>query len=137
MIAALPAPTAVQQVLAFDFGTKRTGVATGTSLLGRGLALRTIVAQGESRFGAIASLVEEWRPGLLLVGVPLHPDGEPHENTARARRFARQLAGRFKLPVHEVDERYSTTEALAAGAKDPDAASAVILLEQFFRERAF
>jgi putative Holliday junction resolvase len=66
----------------------------------------------------------------------LHPDGAPHENTVRARRFARQLAGRFKLPVREIDERYSTTEALASGAKDADAASAVILLEQFFRERA-
>ena len=136
MMAALPSPTAVQQVLAFDFGTQRTGVATGSSLLGRGLALRTTVVQGESRFGAIAALVKEWQPDLLVVGVPFHPDGAPHENTVRARRFARQLAGRFRLPVREVDERYSTTEALASGAEDADAASAVILLEQFFREEA-
>jgi putative Holliday junction resolvase len=136
MIAALPDTSGVQQVLAFDFGTQRTGVATGSVFFGRGQPLRTIVAQGEPRFSAIAALVEEWQPGLLLVGVPLHPDGAPHENTVRARRFARQLAGRFKLPVREIDERYSTTEALASGAKDADAASAVILLEQFFRERA-
>jgi len=54
-------------------------------------------------------------------------------NTERARKFARQLRGRFGLPVHEVDERYSTTEALAAGAKDADAASACIILEQYLR----
>jgi putative Holliday junction resolvase len=75
--------------------------------------------------------------------VPCHPDGTPHDNTRRAQRFARQLHGRFKLPVHEVDERYSTTEALAglrpvsepgSRARDADAAAAAILLEQYFRE---
>lgn len=68
-----------------------------------------------------------------MVGVPFHPDGAEHENTVRARKFARQLRGRFKLPVYEVDERYSTTEAQAAGAWDADAASAAIILEQFLR----
>jgi putative Holliday junction resolvase len=66
-----------------------------------------------------------------VVGVPFHPDGAPHENTERARRFARQLNGRFGLQVHEVDERYTTTEASALGARDLDAASAAIILEQF------
>jgi putative Holliday junction resolvase len=68
-----------------------------------------------------------------VIGVPYHPDGAPHENTARALKFGRQLRGRFNLPVYEVDERYSTTEALASGAKDADAASACIILEQFLR----
>jgi hypothetical protein len=58
--------------------------------------------------------VKEWQPDALVVGVPFHPDGASHDNTARARKFARQLRGRFGLPVYEVDERYSTTEALAA-----------------------
>jgi len=62
--------------------------------------------------------------------VPVHPDGAPHENTVRAQRFARQLHGRFGLPVHEVDERYTTTEALARGARDLDAAAAAIILDQ-------
>ncbi|MFN6998018.1 MAG: Holliday junction resolvase RuvX, partial [Aquincola tertiaricarbonis] len=53
--------------------------------------------------------------------------------TRRAQRFARQLHGRLRLPVHEVDERYSTTEALAGGAADVDAASAAIILDQFLR----
>ncbi|HPM65616.1 MAG TPA: Holliday junction resolvase RuvX, partial [Piscinibacter sp.] len=56
-----------------------------------------------------------------------------HDNTRRARRFARQLHGRFALPVHEVDERYTTTEAAAAGARDLDAASAAIILDQYLR----
>ena len=85
---------------------------------------------------AIARLVDEWRPDALVVGVPVHPDGAPHENTARAQRFARQLHGRFRLPVHEVDERWSTTEALSEGARDVDAAAAAVILDQYLRELA-
>lgn len=125
--------TAPQTLLAFDYGLKRTGVAVGNTLTGAAQALRTVVAQGDARFGPIAELITEWQPAALVVGVPFHPDGAAHDNTQRARRFARQLQGRFKLPVHEVDERYSTTEALAAGARDPDATAAAILLEQYLR----
>ena len=77
--------------------------------------------------------MQEWQPDALVVGVPFHPDGAAHENTRRAQRFARQLRARFGLPVYEVDERYSTTEAHAAGARDADAAAAAIILEQFLR----
>ena len=93
--------------------------------------LRTIAAIGEPRFDAIAALITEWQPDALVVGVPFHPDGAPHDNTERARRFARQLHGRFRLVVHEIDERYSTTEATSDGARDLDAASAAIILNQF------
>jgi putative Holliday junction resolvase len=119
--------------LAFDFGTRRVGVATGNTLLRRASPLKTVAAEGDARFAAIASLIAEWQPDALVVGVPFHPDGAAHENTVKARRFARQLHGRFRLAVHEVDERYSTTEALADGAKDADAASAVIILDQYLR----
>ena len=119
--------------LAFDFGTKRVGVATGNTLTGSAQGLRTVAAEGDARFEAIGRLIDEWRPDALVVGVPFHPDGAAHDNTERARRFGRQLHGRFKLPVHEVDERYSTTEALAGGAHDIDAESAAIILEQFLR----
>src|SRR5262249_52315678 len=98
--------------------------------------LRTISAEGDARFQAIGALIREWTPDALVVGVPFHPDGAAHDNTERARRFGRQLHGRFRLPVHEVDERYTTTEALAGGAHDADAAAAAIILEQFFRENA-
>jgi putative Holliday junction resolvase len=119
--------------LCFDYGTKRTGVATGNVLTRSATPQGSIVAEGDARFPLIAARIKEWQPDALVVGVPFHPDGAPHENTERARKFARQLRGRFGLPVHEVDERYSTTEALAAGAKDADAASACIILEQHLR----
>ncbi|HSI56868.1 MAG TPA: Holliday junction resolvase RuvX [Ideonella sp.] len=129
-----PPAVAHRTLLAFDFGVKRVGVASGSTLLRQGSPLRTLAVEGEARFESIARLIAEWRPDALVVGVPFHPDGAPHDNTRRAQRFARQLQGRFHLPVHEVDERYTTTEALADGARDADAAAAVLILEQFFRE---
>jgi putative Holliday junction resolvase len=119
--------------MAFDFGTRRVGIAVGNSLLRRGQPLTTVREQGEQRFAAIGALVREWHPSGLVVGVPCHPDGAPHEMTRRAQRFGRQLHGRFGLPVAEVDERYTTTEALAEGAPDVDAASAALILEQYLR----
>jgi putative holliday junction resolvase len=120
------------QFLAFDFGTHRVGVASGNTLMRQAQPLKTVAAEGDARFAAIAKLIDEWQPQALVVGVPFHPDGAAHDNTQRARRFARQLHGRFGLTVHEVDERYTTTEALSDGAKDADAAAAAIILNQFF-----
>jgi len=125
--------TAPGSFLAFDYGTRRVGVAVGNTLLRSATALTTVAASGAERFERIARLIAEWRPDGLVVGIPCHPDGAPHDNTLRARRFARQLQGRFGLPVHEVDERYSSTEAITDGAADVDAASAAIILEQFLR----
>jgi putative Holliday junction resolvase len=98
--------------------------------------LATVSALGDARFQAIARLVREWNPDALVVGVPTHPDGALHDNTRRAKAFARQLHGRFRLPVHEVDERYTTVEAIAQGAGDVDAAAAALILEQFLQGRA-
>jgi len=120
--------------LSFDFGAKRVGVASGNSLTHSATPLTTIAATGDARFAAIAELIREWRPDALVVGIPYHPDGAPHDNTRRARSFARQLHGRFRLPVHEVDERYTTTEAHSRGARDLDAAAAALILEQFLRD---
>ena len=116
--------------LAFDFGARRVGVATGNSLTRTATPLTTVVVDGEARMAAIAALIAGWQPAALVVGVPRHPDGVAHANTARARRFARELHARFGLPVHEVDERYTTTDAIRSGAADLDAAAAAILLEQ-------
>ena len=124
---------APQTLLSLDFGTRRVGVAVGNTLLCQAQALTTVAAQGDARFSALAALIKEWQPAALVVGVPFHPDGAEHENTLRARRFARQLQGRFGLPVHEVDERYTTTEALSMGARDADAAAAALILDQFLR----
>jgi putative Holliday junction resolvase len=128
-----PVARAAQTYLCFDFGTRRIGVAVGNGLLRRAQALRTVAAGAQARFAPIAALIGEWKPDALVVGVPFHPDGAEHDNTRRARRFARQLQGRFGLPVHEVDERWTTTEALAAGAADADAAAAALILDQYFR----
>ena len=133
---AMPAPDVPQTFLAFDFGARRVGVACGNTLLRTAQPLTTLAHEGEARFTAIASLLQEWQPDALVVGVPRHPDGAAHENTRRAERFARQLHGRFKLPVHAVDERYTTTAAREQGAADLDAAAAALILEQYFREAA-
>ncbi len=126
-------PADTSTFMAFDFGTKRTGVAVGNRMLGTAQPQATITAIGDARFVQIAQRLKDWQPDALVIGVPYHPDGAPHENTVRAQKFGRQLRGRFGLPVFEVDERYSTTEALSSGAKDADAASACIILEQFLR----
>jgi putative Holliday junction resolvase len=126
-------PDTLTTFIAFDYGEKRTGVAVGNRLLGTAQPQGSIHAQGDARFAPIEKVIKEWQPDAIVIGVPYHPDGAAHENTTRAKKFGRQLHGRFKLPVFEVDERYSTTEALASGAKDADAASACIILEQFLR----
>lgn len=126
-------PASAQLFLAFDFGLKRTGVASGNRITRTASPQATVQAEGDARFVQVAQRIAQWQPDALVVGVPYHPDGAPHENTARALKFARQLRGRHGLPVFEVDERYSTTEALAGGARDADAASACIILEQFLR----
>ncbi len=126
-------PASLSTFIAFDFGEKRTGVAVGNRSFGTAQPQGSIHALGDARFLHIAKQIQEWQPDAIVIGVPYHPDGAAHENTARAKKFGRQLHGRFHLPVFEVDERYSTTEAIASGAKDADAVSACIILEQFLR----
>lgn len=129
----VPVAAQLQTFLALDFGTRRTGVAVGNRLLRSAQPLATIQAQGDARMAQVRSRVQDWRPDGLVVGVPFHPDGAEHENTLRARKFARSLRAQLKLPVFEVDERYSTTEALSDGARDADAGAACVILEQFLR----
>jgi len=131
----MPEPHTAQprSYLAFDYGTRRIGVAVGNSLLRRAQPLTTVEAVGDAWPAGVGRLIGQWQPDALVVGIPLHPDGAPHANTRRAQRFARRLHGRYGLPVHEVDERYTSTEALASGAADVDAAAAALILEQFLR----
>lgn len=131
--AAAVVPAHLTTFIAFDFGLKRTGVAVGNRLLQTAQPQGSIHAEGAARFDGVAAKLKEWQPDAIVIGVPYHPDGAAHENTARAKKFGRQLNGRFGLPVFEVDERYSTTEAISSGARDADAASACIILEQFLR----
>jgi putative holliday junction resolvase len=126
-------PAHLQSFLAFDFGIKRTGSAVGNRLLRTAQGLATIKAEGDARWPLIAARIKEWQPDAIVIGVPYYQDGAAHDNTRRAQKFGRQLHARYALPVFEVDERYSTTEALEMGAKDPDAGAACIILEQFLR----
>ena len=127
------AATELHSFLAFDFGQQRTGVAYASRLLGQAKPQGTVYGSGQARWTSITKHIDEWQPDALVVGVPYHPDGAAHENTLHAQKFARQLRGRYSLPVFEVDERYSTTEARSQGVVDVDAASACVILDQFLR----
>ena len=106
-------------VLAFDFGLRRIGIALGETLLGQARPLMVIDAESnDARFKVIEGLIADWQPALLVVGLPCSVDGSEHEMTARCRRFAHQLEGRFRLPVLFVDERFSSSEADARLAED-------------------
>jgi putative Holliday junction resolvase len=133
-------------VLAFDFGTQRIGVAIGETGIGVAHPLATIAAKsGRERFEAIGALIEEWRPVLFVVGLPTHADGTAHAMTARALRFARQLKGRFGLPVTCCDERFTTYDAeLAlrgagvrgrAGKTVRDQVAAQLILQSYLDQR--
>jgi putative Holliday junction resolvase len=99
-------------VLAFDFGERRIGVAVGEIQLGMGHPLITIEAESnDDRFARIEKLITEWRPVLLLVGLPLAMDGSEHATTALARRFAQRLEGRYGIETRLVDERLTSVEA--------------------------
>lgn len=105
-------------VLSFDFGTRRVGVAVGDLSLGIAHPAATIDAEDNvTRFAAIERLVSEWKPALLVVGLPVHMDGTEHEMTRLARRFANRLEGRFGLPVELADERLSSEDAALALAE--------------------
>ena len=122
-------------VMAFDYGTRRVGIAVGNSVSKSGQPLKTIAAPNiDMLFREIGSLIAEWEPKGLVVGLPRHPDGTAHEMTGKAKRFGNQLSGRFGLPVTWVDERY--TSAVLEGdcqmRDNLDAHSAVLILEQFF-----
>jgi putative Holliday junction resolvase len=99
-------------VLAFDFGLKRIGVASGEHMLGIANPLTTLNAESnDDRFDLIAELIKEWKPSTLVVGLPLSLDGEEHDVTLLCKKFARRMDGRFNLPILMIDERLSSAEA--------------------------
>src|SRR5215203_3568859 len=117
-------------VLGFDFGARRIGMAIGNSITREARAWRTIdAADADARWSALTAAIQEWEPTHLVVSIPRHPDGAPHAMTARCERFARQLEGRYRLPVARVDERYSSV--MAKDADDVDAAAAAIIVQQW------
>ena len=130
--------TGVRTLLAFDFGEVRIGVAVGNTLTESAEPLAVIASVPvHRRFEAIGALIAQWQPAALVVGRPLHPDGNPHLMTARCERFSRQLGGRFNLPVHLTDERYSSVIAQSEGdGGQLDAQAAAIILRQYLSDPA-
>jgi putative Holliday junction resolvase len=99
-------------LLAFDFGTRRIGIAVGNTISGTARPLSTINDErNDVRFSTIEALIREWDPAALVVGIPCNVDGSPHELTSLSRRFANRLKGRFELPTLLVDERYTSAAA--------------------------
>ena len=123
----------VETIFAFDFGVKRIGVAMGNTMIRQAQPVKVITAiDNAARFAAIEAMLAEWKPARLVVGLPMHPDGNEHDMTARARRFANQLHGRFSLPVELVDERYSSAVISAKRGEVIDDRAAAIILQQYF-----
>jgi putative Holliday junction resolvase len=130
-------------ILCFDFGTRRIGVAVGETLLNQAHPLTVLHGEAnDDRFAAIQKLIDEWRPVGFVVGLPTHMDGTEHEMTARCRRFAKQLQGRFSLPVDLVDERLTSADAelclreagktAKSAKKHLDAVAAQLILQTWF-----
>lgn len=134
-------------MLGFDFGTKRIGIAVGNAITGNAQALTTLhnvnAEGGGPDWEGLARIVNEWRPGALVVGLPLAADGSSQKMTEHARGFMAQLGAHFDIPVHPMDERFSTIEAMerlrtarATGSRgkrlakgDSDAMAAQVILE--------
>lgn len=130
-------------VLGLDFGTRKIGVATGQALTGGASPLTALPCpRGAPDWHAIGALIAEWQPDALIVGLPLNMDDSESELSRRARRFARQLEGRFNKPAWLVDERLTTREARERlgdsyrGGADPrvDSMAATLIIEAFFSE---
>ncbi|OWW19963.1 Holliday junction resolvase RuvX [Noviherbaspirillum denitrificans] len=127
----------METVLCFDFGLKRIGVAVGNTLIRQAQPLSIIsAATNDAKFAELGALINEWKPALCVVGLPLHPDGAEHEMTVRCRRFANQLNGRFGVATALVDERYSSAVIAQKRGEAVDAQSAAIILQQYFNDYA-
>jgi len=132
----------LQTLLGFDFGTQRIGIAVGQSITGTATALCTInSSHGKPDWDRITELIEHWRPDALVVGLPLHDDGSYSDISKAAGKFAQQLEGRYRLPVHSMDERLSSHAARqhmkrTAGKQEVDAVAAMIILQNWLEIQA-
>jgi putative Holliday junction resolvase len=140
--------TAPATVIGFDFGLRRIGVAVGQNLTETASPVATLPAkEGRPDWKRVAALLEDWSPAALVVGLPYRTDGSSQPITAWAKRFARQLEGRFGLPVHTIDESL-TSRAAASELRDHrrsgrrrvqkpdiDQAAACLLVESWLHSR--
>lgn len=125
-------------VLGFDFGMKRIGVAVGQTVTHSARPLIILSAlDGVPHWNEVAKLIHDWQADALIVGLPLKMDNSTQPVTFCAKRFANKLNAKFKLPVHLVDERFSSIEAqqLSGKSKDIDAIAAQLIVETWLREQ--
>ena len=141
MTRATPEDPAAGTLLGFDYGQRRIGVAVGQKLTGSATPLCTVRAiDGRPDWERISQLISEWKPAALVVGLPYNMDDTEADIAPRARRFARQLEGRYRLPVHLVDERLTSIEAeRVLGTDAPqdgriDNLAAAFILETWLRD---
>ena len=135
--------------MGFDFGRVRIGVAIGQELTATASPLTTLTARNQQPdWDGITRLINQWRPALLVVGVPRHADGSPNAVTTAALRFSRQLHGRYQLAVTTIDE-YLSSHAAAhwmlpasssgrcqrSGRASVDATAAMLILESWFNQQ--
>ena len=119
--------------MSFDFGLKRIGVAVGDLLVKQARPLTSIdAATNAAKFAAVGTVIDEWQPSSIVVGLPLHPDGAEHEMTLRCRRFANQITGRFGVATVLIDERYTSAVLSASRGEHVDSQAAALILQQFF-----
>jgi len=134
--------SSIKQLIAFDFGLRQIGVATGNTISSVASELTTLNArEGKPNWDEVEKLLREWKPDLCLVGLPLNMDGTESELSDRARKFARKIEGRFNLTTEMVDERLSSFEAKGLAKEEGhkgdykaapiDALAARILVEQW------
>lgn len=124
-------------LLCFDFGSKRIGVAVGQTVTGTATPLLTInTYNNKPDWEKIESVISDWRPDAIIVGIPLTMHGTSQMMTDAAEKFARQLEGRFHLPVFGMDERLSTFEARerSGTSTELDAVSAQVILESWMHD---
>ena len=128
-------------LLGFDYGHRKIGIAVGQTLTRSATPLVTLRAQkNQPDWQGIARLIQDWTPTALVVGLPFHMDDREAQVAPEARRFARQLDGRFGLPVHLVDERLTSKEARSRLARRPkrievlDALAAALILETWLHD---
>ena len=130
--------------LAFDYGTQRIGVAFGQSISGSAKAIGIVKAKdGIPNWDEIGQLLEEWKPDILVVGLPYNLDGSDSELLLRATKFGKRLNGRFGIPCYGMDERLSSKEAVDLMQRESgnskkraaiDDIAAQIILQNWFNE---
>jgi putative Holliday junction resolvase len=136
----------IKTLLAFDYGTKNIGVATGQTITSSANSLTPLKAKdGIPDWAQIEKLIQEWKPDLVLVGLPLNMDDSESELSARARKFANRLHGRFGVKIEMIDERLTSFEAKGevmsrGGSRDyknnpVDSIAARLILESWFERK--